>query len=118
MNHYTYMILIKPDFNSKVFYYVGLRSSLSEPEDDFYMSSSKLVRSFELAGVEVRKIILGKFETRLSASREEQCLIKTMINDDWNLNLSKNKTKTKTFELLKNNFKNWEEIREMYFVCD
>lgn len=67
MYHYTYKL------TADKLYYIGVRSSVCEPNDDKeYWSSSKLVEYMIGQGIKFHKEILTTHETRFHAEQQEQ----------------------------------------------
>lgn len=67
--HYTYLLTCE----AHDLHYIGVRSSIVEPEQDTgYMSSSKLVQFMMSEGIKFTKYIMEKFDSRDEANRAEQ----------------------------------------------
>lgn len=67
--HYTYLLTCE----AHNLHYIGVRSSVVEPEQDTgYMSSSKLVQFMMSEGVKFTKSIIETFDSREEANRAEQ----------------------------------------------
>jgi hypothetical protein len=67
MNHYTYFLTAKEPFNGMK-YYIGVRSCKNSPEEDKYLSSSKVIKRNKIA---VDKHILATWDTRQEAISHE-----------------------------------------------
>jgi hypothetical protein len=67
MNHYTYFLTSKEPFNGMK-YYIGVRSCKVNPEEDKYLSSSKVIKRNKIA---VDKHILSTWDTRQEAVNHE-----------------------------------------------
>ena len=67
MNHYTYFLTAKEPFNGMK-YYIGVRSCKVNPEEDKYLSSSKVIKRNKIA---VDKHILATWDTRQEAVSHE-----------------------------------------------
>jgi len=67
MNHYTYFLTAKEPFNGMK-YYIGVRSCKSNPEEDKYMGSSKIIKRNKVA---VDKHILATWNSRKEAVSHE-----------------------------------------------
>jgi hypothetical protein len=67
MNHYTYFLTAKEPFNGMK-YYIGVRSCKINPEEDKYLSSSKVIKRNKIA---VDKHILATWNTRQEAVSHE-----------------------------------------------
>jgi len=67
MNHYTYFLTAKEPFNGMK-YYIGVRSCKSNPEEDKYMGSSKIIKRNKVA---VDKHILATWNSRKEAVTHE-----------------------------------------------
>lgn len=79
MKHYVYQLTTQAPNGSEL-YYIGVRSSSTEPElDTTYMSSSKLVDHMRGQGIEFTKRILDVYPSRDLANQAEQTLLE-MLN--------------------------------------
>ena len=67
MHHYTYFLTTKEPFNGMK-YYIGVRSCKVNPEEDKYLSSSKVIKRNKIA---VDKHILATWNTRQEAISHE-----------------------------------------------
>ena len=67
MHHYTYFLTAKEPFNGMK-YYIGVRSCKVNPEEDKYLSSSKVIKRNKIA---VDKHILATWDTRQEAVSHE-----------------------------------------------
>lgn len=67
MHHYTYFLTAKEPFNGMK-YYIGVRSCKANPEEDKYLSSSKVIKRNKIA---VDKHILATWDTRQEAVNHE-----------------------------------------------
>jgi len=67
MNHYTYFLTAKELFNGMK-YYIGVRSCKSNPEEDKYLGSSKVIKRNKIA---VDKHILATWNSRKEAVSHE-----------------------------------------------
>jgi len=96
MNHYTYCIMHKPTG----YFYVGVRSSVQNPDVDHYWGSGQLLwkayncqgfgdvhfRSGESPPPEWEKYILATYDSRVQACTDESCLISSVLQDEKCLN--------------------------------
>ena len=80
MNHYTYFLTAKEPFNGMK-YYIGVRSCKVNPEEDKYLSSSKVIKRNKIA---VDKHILATWETRQEAVSHE-----ILLHDCFNVSTNK-----------------------------
>ena len=67
MNHYTYFLTAKEPFNGMK-YYIGVRSCKGSPEEDKYLSSSKVIKHNK---IDVDKHILATWNSRKEAVDHE-----------------------------------------------
>jgi hypothetical protein len=80
MHHYTYFLTAKEPFNGMK-YYIGVRSCKSNPEEDKYLGSSKIIKRNKVA---VNKHILATWETRQEAVSHE-----ILLHDCFNVAINK-----------------------------
>jgi hypothetical protein len=80
MNHYTYFLTAKEPFNGMK-YYIGVRSCKSNPEEDKYLGSSKVIKQNKIA---VNKHILATWDTRQEAISHE-----ILLHDCFNVSTNK-----------------------------
>ena len=80
MHHYTYFLTAKEPFNGMK-YYIGVRSCKINPEEDKYLSSSKVIKRNKIA---VDKHILSTWNTRQEAVSHE-----ILLHDCFNVAINK-----------------------------
>ena len=80
MHHYTYFLTAKEPFNGMK-YYIGVRSCKVNPEEDKYLSSSKVIKRNKIA---VDKHILATWNTRQEAVSHE-----ILLHDCFNVSTNK-----------------------------
>jgi hypothetical protein len=90
MNHYTYRLTTQSSCGCDL-YYIGVRSSRCNPEQDVgYMGSSRLVDYMLLQGIKFQKQIIDTYSSRELAETHEQLLFDQLecIDDMTCINLN------------------------------